>query len=1063
MTTVLTAESPVIPCETYRLKLIIADVGDPFYDSAVFLEAGSFSAGLVTVSEPSVTAQNGGAANAAVEGCSDGTLIFSRLDSTDISQPLTVYFNISPTGTATFGLDYSMPTDSFIIEAGQFSDTLLIDIFEDALNEGTESIILRVDNTCECLNNTSEFLIVDPTPLELQLPDPDTACQGTPIDLIPTVNGGEGGYNFSWSDGSIDSVLNTVYTAGDSLYILTVADACQQTTSDTIRLTAPLITATISGSYALCSGGSVVVPVILSGATSYEIVVNENGSPVNYSGGPDTIFLTYSSPQNISLISVDGDNCPGQTSGNAVISQPNFGLTATVNPVACFGAASGSIALSVSGNPADYQFDWADPAITGTNPTGLTAANYPVSISNSNGCTLDTFFVITQPLAALSLGLQSSQGQDCSQAGSAALDISGGTGSYVIDWGDAGAMTLQRNDLIGGQNYSVSVTDDNNCTTSLTVTIADDRRTMDATIGSQSGLQLSCSTPQLNLGAAFNSGPVNYRWRDQNGLLLSVTDSVLVGQPGTYSLVVVDSSSGCLDSQSVVVTQSNDFLTLETGGPHLLDCNDPSITITATTPGFSDPVNYSWIAPSGMVISTADSITGISVPGTYQLTAEQVDNGCISTTAVIITEDFQAPALELLLTPLSCSVDTATLLVQNPAGSYQYNWSSQNGTISGDVNTASLRVLSAATYQLRATDPANGCFLDTLVEINRLGDSLVASAGPDISLDCEAQMAIISGSSSPILSGTSYRWLDDTGLEISDQRELEVTATGNYTLEVIHPVSGCVSSDAIRVENEGPESVLYTLLPAPCVEIGATLTINEVVGGLPPYRYFYDDEAVILNDSGAISGLTAGSHTLTVEDANGCQQSVPLLLFEPRTFEGEATAVSIRLGEAVELGFSTNRDEDIVLISWSGSDELSCVNCSNPLIELPLASFTARVQLVDDEGCELFLNQEVFVDRRELVYAPTAFSPGILDGINDKFTLFGDPRFVTNVDYLRIFDRWGGMIWSNSNFPINDERAGWDGTQNGEALSGNAYIFSALVTYFDGSQEVISGNINIIR
>ncbi|NJO86695.1 MAG: hypothetical protein HC821_01055 [Lewinella sp.] len=158
-TTILTAFANVIPCETYHLKLIIADVGDSFFDSAVMLRAGSFAAGLVNVSEPGATAESAGASNAPIEGCSNGQLVFSRVDS-NILQPLTVYFSLSPLSTATYGLDYTMPLDSFIIPAGQLMDTLVIEIFGDELAEGTENIILRLDGTCNCSANSTEFSLL---------------------------------------------------------------------------------------------------------------------------------------------------------------------------------------------------------------------------------------------------------------------------------------------------------------------------------------------------------------------------------------------------------------------------------------------------------------------------------------------------------------------------------------------------------------------------------------------------------------------------------------------------------------------------------------------------------------------------------------------------------------------------------------------------------------------------------------------------------------------------------------------------------------------------------------
>ncbi|MEL6142942.1 MAG: choice-of-anchor L domain-containing protein, partial [Bacteroidota bacterium] len=333
MTTLLTARSPVIPCETYHLKLIIADVGDSFFDSAILLRAGSFAAGLVDVSEPGATAESDGLANAPLEGCSDGQLVFNRVDN-DVSEDLTVYFNISPTGTAEFGVDYTMETDSFTIPAGQLSDTLIVDIFSDNIPEGTESIILRLTGTCNCDENTTEFFIVDPAPLDMTLPEPTDDCAGTSVDLIPTVNGGEGAYMFDWSSGGQDSIEQIVRLPGDSMIILTVTDACEQSEMDTVLLETPDIQASLSGAYSLCDGPTAMVPIVLSGGTNYTVTIRENGTnDITLTGSSDTIWLEYSSAIDIEILSVSADGCDGVVQGSATVTDSEFTISAIIQEV----------------------------------------------------------------------------------------------------------------------------------------------------------------------------------------------------------------------------------------------------------------------------------------------------------------------------------------------------------------------------------------------------------------------------------------------------------------------------------------------------------------------------------------------------------------------------------------------------------------------------------------------------------------------------------------------------------------------------------------------------------
>jgi hypothetical protein len=131
-TTVLTASRSVIACQTYHIKLMIADGADDIFDSAVFLEENSFNSATYSVSVSTLFNDS-----AAYEGCTDAQLTFSR--PTADPSPLTITFSAS--GTATQGTDYSSLPASVTIPAGQTSAAISVTAYADAINEGTETIV----------------------------------------------------------------------------------------------------------------------------------------------------------------------------------------------------------------------------------------------------------------------------------------------------------------------------------------------------------------------------------------------------------------------------------------------------------------------------------------------------------------------------------------------------------------------------------------------------------------------------------------------------------------------------------------------------------------------------------------------------------------------------------------------------------------------------------------------------------------------------------------------------------------------------------------------------------
>ena len=105
--------------------------------------------------------------------------------------------------------------------------------------------------------------------------------------------------------------------------------------------------------------------------------------------------------------------------------------------------------------------------------------------------------------------------------------------------------------------------------------------------------------------------------------------------------------------------------------------------------------------------------------------------------------------------------------------------------------------------------------------------------------------------------------------------------------------------------------------------------------------------------------------------------------------------------------------------------------------------------------------KQIKVSTEKPVFAPTAFSPNG-DGNNDYFTLFG-PIGAKQVKVLRIYNRWGSLIFSRESFVLNDQTLGWDGTYKGQPVEEGIYIYYAEVEFVNGKIVQVQGDVSVLK
>ena len=111
--------------------------------------------------------------------------------------------------------------------------------------------------------------------------------------------------------------------------------------------------------------------------------------------------------------------------------------------------------------------------------------------------------------------------------------------------------------------------------------------------------------------------------------------------------------------------------------------------------------------------------------------------------------------------------------------------------------------------------------------------------------------------------------------------------------------------------------------------------------------------------------------------------------------------------------------------SWSSTFGMECIGCLNTTI-LPTETFTYEITVTDANGCTASDEITITVDDTRQVFIPNAFSPDG-DGFNDYFFVNAGID-VEIIQSLKIFDRWGSLVFSNNNLLPNDFESGWNGS-----------------------------------
>jgi gliding motility-associated-like protein len=188
----------------------------------------------------------------------------------------------------------------------------------------------------------------------------------------------------------------------------------------------------------------------------------------------------------------------------------------------------------------------------------------------------------------------------------------------------------------------------------------------------------------------------------------------------------------------------------------------------------------------------------------------------------------------------------------------------------------------------------------------------------------------------------------------------------------------------------------------------------------------------------------------------GCISTAETSVTVTSNYADAGTDFFITIGDTVILNVFTEG-----IPEWSPAYELSCTECYNPLAS-PEITTTYTVTSTDAGGCIATDELTVYVDTEPVFdfFIPNTFTPNG-DGFNDVFTAYGPD--LLQIASLRIYDRWGAILFEAAELQPGSNVQGWDGTKNGELLLPGVYAYVMELRFRGDFTQVVGGNVALLR
>lgn len=591
-----------------------------------------------------------------------------------------------------------------------------------------------------------------------------------------------------------------------------------------------------------------------------------------------TITPTSAGTYTLNVRTADG--CTDQATVNVTINTLDVSVNGTVTNPACPGTNTGSISQAVTGSEPAYFYAWSDGPATTKDRTMLAAGTYTVSVTNAAGCEeVFTYTLVDRPPLAIVLDQMVPVSCFGGSTGELRVTTSGGTPPYSFLWNDPNAQDDEDAGALTRGTYTLRVTDAVGCTITLTETVTEPQE-LRLSFRSQA---ISCRSGDDGYAVALptgGNGGYTFAWSDGGN-----QDSIFNLTAGSYEVTVTD-QRGCTAINSLTLQEPATPLTALTAqteqGCFGASANRALVTPSGGTPGY----NFLW--SNGETTPEA-----VALPAGQNSVVVRDAGGCSETFNVTV-QDLPAISINIIATVPSCNDRTDGRLGAVPTGGagqtetdFTYAWSN------GGNNVAIVNLPGNTLYRVTVTDP-RGC----TGEAERF-----LAAPPPITFSVDETPVTCNGESNGGLSianisgpnpgNFDLQWNAAAGNSTSPTIA-GLPAGRNYGLRITD-VDGCTVDTLLAITE--PQALVASINRTDVSCFGETdgrITATGT-GGVGGYGYAWNTGST----QNQIVSLPAGNYTLTLTDANQCEEVRTIQVVQPAALNITATGeAAICEGEA---------------------------------------------------------------------------------------------------------------------------------------------------------------------
>lgn len=613
----------------------------------------------------------------------------------------------------------------------------------------------------------------------------------------------------------------------------------------------------------------------------------------------------------------------------------------------------------------DYQLQWEDlnHVVLGNNAllTVDEPGTYILSVSNqSNGCMSSDTVIVTINTTLPVADIGPSGILDCANA-SLSLD---GTGSlpvsnYGFSWQSPLGTEVGTGDLLDvntpGTYFLVVNNLLNGCSDTTSTIILENMTPPVADAGPDLSIDCSVGTVTFDGSGSMGAGTLGFEWLDESDVIIGTNSSLAANAPGTYFLIVTDTDNSCSDTTSVILTSASTYPLAFAGTDTLINCTNPSITLSASGSDSGPNYQYEWQDENGNSIG-ADSLVSVSNSGLYTLLVTDTDNGCTTSDMVAVGTDFMPPFSDAGSDQvLDCLSNSVTLDGSNSqqGANISYSWlDSSNNPVGTGIT---LSVNAADTYTLEVTDMNNGCSATSTTQVTQQIDAPVADAGPDLILNCMTSVVILDGSNSTTGPNITAEWINQAGTSLGNTLQLQTSTPGIYGLILQDNSNGCtsVSNALVSLDTISPALSPLNDVIINCFSPETTLG-QSLANSNPAWAFSWTDQnglPVATTDTLHINA--AGTYTLLVtNNDNFCETTVSANVTEdfatPAADAGNDATLDCVTSSILLDGSNSQQGADISY-QWEDSNQALIGNGIS--VQVNMADTYTLVVTNQENGC----------------------------------------------------------------------------------------------------------------